>query len=260
MNIRNSKILLLSSYIALFSHQSNDLIVRDLMPNMIPKAIVFDGKLIEAKKWADKNGDNILLITRTGPYRTADSTQSYNESGNVELHANQYLIKNGSIFNLWQTSEIISDCITDMWMEVFPNSTSITDLDKNGVTETTIVYRYSCRGGVDPSTMKVFLHEGRRSYCLQGEMYLEYEIGKLDKSNFEFNLRNITNKEAQKYSSHPYTLNYGRYLDDLDFKNSPPEFLSFAKSKWIEYCDKDSFKQFSSTDYQESHNIVKQSP
>jgi hypothetical protein len=254
MNIKNSKILLLSSYIALFSYQSKDFIVKDLTPDMIPKAIVHDGKLIEAKKWADKNGDNILIITRTGPYH------SDNESSNVELHANQYLINNGSICTLWQTSEIISDCITDMWMEVFPNSTSITDLDKNGVSETTIVYRYSCRGGVDPSTMKVFLHEGKHSYCLQGEMYLEYEIGKLDKSNFEFNLRNITNKEAQKYSSRPYTLNYGRYLDDLDFKNSPPKFLSFAKSKWIEYCAKDSFKQFSSTDYQELHIKDKHTP
>jgi hypothetical protein len=138
-----------------------------------------------------------------------------------------------------------------MWIEVFPNSTSITDLDNNGVSETTILHRYSCRGGVDPSNMKVVLHEGKQSYCLQGKMYLDYQVGKIDKTTFEFNLSKISTKNASLG---------GRYTNDLEFKNVPPEFLAFSTAKWIEYCDKDSVKQFYRADYQQTKMEDKHKP
>jgi hypothetical protein len=249
---KTSKIVLLFACLTLFSCQNKDLIVKDLTQEMLPKNIPFEGKLIEAKKWTDKNGDNLLIISRFGPYKTPDPNSSDNDFGNVELHAFQYLIKSTSITTLWQTTETIKNCMTDMWIELFPNSTSITDLDKNGVTETTIVYRYSCRGGVDPSNMKVVLHEGKQTYCLKGKMYIEYEIGKLDKTTFEFNAQKVNDEIIKKYIKQPYTVDYGRYTDELDFKDASPEFIALAKTKWIEYCDKDSFKQFYKADYQEA--------
>lgn len=260
MTINNLKIVLIFGCLILLSFQNNDIIVKDLTQNMLPNNISFKGKLIEAKKWTDKNGVNYLVISRIGPYLTSDPSSSDEDLGNVELNACQYIIKNNSIATLWQTSETIKNCVTDMWIEIFPNSTSITDLDKNGITETTIVYRFSCRGGVDPSNMKVVLHEGKQIFCLRGEMYIEYEIGKLDKTTFEFNSQKVTDEVTKKYTKHPYTINYGRYTDDLDFKDASPEFSALAKTKWIEYCDKDTFKQFYKADYQEAMSKDKRTP
>lgn len=260
MTIKNLKIVLIFGCLILLSFQNNDIIVKDLTQDMLPDNISLKGKLIEAKKWSDKNGVNYLIISRLGPFRTTDPTSPNNDFGNVELNAYQYLINNNSIATLWQTSETIKNCTTDMWIELMPNSTSITDLDKNGITETTIVYRYSCRGDVSPSNMKVVLHEGKKPYCLKGGMYREYEIGKLNKTTFEFNSQNVSSEEINKYLKHPYTVNYGRYTDDLDFKNASTEFSSLAKTKWIEYCDKDNFKQFSKADYQEAMSEDKHKP
>ena len=250
MTLKKSKILLFCTCLLVFSCHGNELIINDLTLKAIPDNLAYNGNLIEAKKWTDKNGDNILIISRNGPYRTPDTTSTDNSFGNVELHAYQYLIINGSETLLWQTSEIIKDCDTDMWIEIFPNSTSITDLDKNGVTETTIVYRYSCKGGVDPSNMKVVLHEGKKLYCLQGLMYSDYEISKIDKTTFVFNLQNVTDEETKKFIKRHYAIPAGRYINDLDFKNAPLEFLALSRVKWIEYCDKDSVKQFYPADYQ----------
>ena len=252
MTIKTLKIVLLFVCLTLLSFQNNDIIVKDLTQDMLPDNIFFKGKLIEAKKWTDKNGDNYLIISRLGPYRTPDPNSSDNDFGNVELYACQYLAKSNSIATLWQTSETIKNCVTDMWIEVFPNSTSVTDLDKNGITETTIVYRYSCRGDVSPSNLRVILHEGKKSHSLKGRMYMEYQVGKLDKSTFEFNSQKVSDEVTKKYIKHPYTVNYGRYIDDLDFKDASPEFSALAKTKWIEYCDKDNFKQFYKVDYQEA--------
>lgn len=250
MTFKSLKILFFCTCWLVFSCQSNDLIVKDLTQKKIPDNLIYKGSLIEAKKWSDKNGVNILIISRYGPYRTTDPYSTGNEFGNVELYAYQYLVNNQSIVQLWESSEIIKDCPTDMWIEVFPNSTSITDLDNNGVTETTIVHRYSCRGGLDPSNMKVILHEGKQSYCLQGEMYLDYQKGQIDKTTFEFNLSKISNANESM----------GRYINDLEFTNAPPEFLTFSTAKWIEYCDKDSIKQFYRTDYQQSEIEDKHKP
>lgn len=244
----------------IISCQKKELSIKELTINEIPDNIAFAGKLIEAKKWSDRNGDNILIISRYGPYRTTDPLYPENEFDNVELHALQYLVNNGSQTLLWQTSETIKECITDMFMELIPNSTSITDLDKNGITETTILYRYSCRGDVSPSKMKVCLHEGKQSYCLQGDMILEYQAAKLDKKTFEFNLSNVTSEEIAKYKSNPWDMKDGRYIDDLDFNSAPPEFLAYSKAKWIEFCDKDSTKQFYPADYQEAKVVDKHKP
>jgi hypothetical protein len=260
MTYKISKLLLLFGCLTLFSFQNNGIIVKDLTQSTIPESISFKGKLIEAKKWTDKNGDNYLIISRFGPSRTPDPDSLHSGFTNVDLNACQYLIKNNSAVTLWKTSESVKNCMTDMWIELFPNSTSITDLNKNGITETTIVYRYSCRGDISPSNMKVVMHEGTQTFCLNGIMYMEYEIGKLNKTSFEFNSQKVSSEESKKYTKHPFALNFGRYSDETDFKDSSREFLLFARNKWIEFCDKDSFKQFGPADYQESIPDYKKKP
>ena len=53
---------------------------------------------------------------------------------------------------------------------------------------------------------------------------------------------------------------WGGDTNDLEFTNAPPEFLTFSTAKWIEYCDKDSIKQFYRTDYQQSEIEDKPKP
>jgi hypothetical protein len=50
-----------------------------------------------------------------------------------------------------------------------PNSLTITDLDGNGIAESTFLYKLGCRSDVSPDRLKLIMHEGKAKYALRGE-------------------------------------------------------------------------------------------
>ena len=126
-----------------------------------------------------------------------------------------------------------------MNLELLPNSTTITDLDDDGITETTFIYKKICKGDVSPSYMNVLLIAGKDFYCIRGQMYSEYAIGPIDKSIFEFDLSKVDTKNIKKSTADYYDIRIGRYENENDFKRAPVEFLFYVKSRWKEYFDKD---------------------
>jgi hypothetical protein len=235
------------SFSQLYS-QEDEIITFNLKPEAIPKDIVYKGLILESKKWDDKNGTNLFVISRYGPYETTGPSLRGYKAGNVDLYFYQYSINGDKTTLLWKSSDSIRGCGTDMWIECFPNSTSITDLDNNGFTETTIVFRYSCRGGVDPSFMKVILHENKQSYELKGLMYVPLE-GKFDKTTFDPDLSNVSEEGVKRNGNNYHSSKDGRFENDYGFNEAPLLFLKHAKDFWLRYCDQDSFVQFHSGDY-----------
>lgn len=139
----------------------------------IPKAIDFKGTVVEALKWSDSNGENILIQTVTGHFVWKDYDKdsiSYMLQDKWELYA--YLFQKNNSENEYKRKWRIYDytkCFgVDWFMGFVPKATTITDLDNNGIAEITIPYVSICRGGMDPGTMKIIMYEGNTKYALRG--------------------------------------------------------------------------------------------
>ena len=112
----------------------------------IPASIKVKGKLQEAWKWKDKNGENVMVMSVTEPYGFKDKFDEMLMSS--ELYATCYIKNDTGYTLLWKVTDGIKDCFVDLTCEFLRGSTTITDLDKNGIAETKVQYITACRGDV----------------------------------------------------------------------------------------------------------------
>lgn len=216
--------------------------VEDLIESEIPDSIEVVGDLILSKKWNDRNGENVLIITRKGPNQETEYEIEFSgDERYAELYGKQYVNSGNGFELLWDIYDFERHCPFDLWIGLIPNSTQITDLDNDGITESTLVYKLTCRSDVSPSSMKLIMHENDAKMGLQGFMILEIDKEKLT-DTFEYNLSKIDTTgldEVEKI----FEL-YGRYNNNFDFKEKPTEFLEFSKKIWRDFVGKDEFLQF----------------
>lgn len=139
----------------------------------IPKDLEFRGTVVEAIKWTDSLGENILIQTVTGHFfwkdYDKDSTE-YMLQDKSELYAYLFQKKKGEeTFNrIWKVYDY-TECFGVDWFTGFiPKATTITDIDKDGISEISMPYVLICRGGMDPGTMKIIMYEGNTKYALRG--------------------------------------------------------------------------------------------
>jgi hypothetical protein len=214
--------------------------VRSVLSQKLPVEIQLPaGKLIEAKQWTDTNGQNLLVILRT-PERTVPS-KDMDEARQAELHVRQYVRHNGLYQELWRLQDAVRECPVDLTLGPLPGATSITDLDNDGQTETTVLYRLACRGDVSPAQLKLIMREGKMKYALRGQM---------------IQLLNYSSKDEQKKmlakpiccadNIKPTDTNYeqleGLYQNEKDFATAPPSFLVYARQQWRRWRMKDTFE------------------
>jgi len=143
----------------------------------IPKYLEFRGTVVEALKWTDSLGENILIQTVTGHFfwkdYNKDSTE-YMLHDKSELYAYLFIKKKGyKTFNrIWKVYDY-TECFGVDWFTGFiPKATTITDLDNDGISEISMPYVLICRGGMDPGTMKIIMYEGNTKYALRGSTML----------------------------------------------------------------------------------------
>lgn len=232
--------LTISICLTIFS-QEKTILVKELTENLLPKELKFKGECIEAKNWSDINGENILLISRLGPYTAPSKAINGALASNIELFAYQFLLAGSKPVLLWEFSDSVKNCHVDMFMGLLPNSTIITDLNKNGLTETTIIYRKSCRGDVSPSDMSILIFEGKKLYRLKGQMYSRDALGKPDES-FQCDLSKSDLEKYNKKTFEYFKAQIGRYENENEFTDAPDVFLSFARKKWREFFIMDDFQ------------------
>ena len=166
--------------------------------------IKYNGKIVAGARWNDKNGENIVIITET-PVKGQPG-----DSRMKELFGYNYTLNSGDTKLLWKINDFVKDCPVDINLKYVDNSLSITDLDNNGIAESSFIYRMSCKGDVSPDDMKLLMHEGETKYAIRGQMKL-------------------TIKDQGTYG--------GEMKIDPSFDKAPKEFLDFAKDEWNKYKD-----------------------
>lgn len=153
----------------------------------------YKGKPVEAASWTDSNGDNLVIITEV------------NGSANNELYGYHFIMDGNSGEELWKIQDFVKDCEFDIRLDYVPESLSITDLDDDGIGESTFLYNMSCKSDVSPDDLKLMMHENENKYALRGYTY-------------------ISSVDAG-----------GDYKVDASFNNAPASFLQYAKEQWSKY-------------------------
>jgi len=143
-------------------------------PKTLPKEIRFKGEVVAGARWLDKDGENLLLLCETGSFKSRVPPKSrknrYGEWGMAaEVHGYHYVKVKGQYRLLWRLYDLVEICPYDLDATFLPNSLTITDLDNNGIAESTFLYKLGCRSDVSPVQLKLIMHEGKAKYALRGE-------------------------------------------------------------------------------------------
>lgn len=202
--------------------------IQSLDSASLPPAIKFKGKLYQAWQWQDALGDNLLITSQVAP---AYSTKAYEEEGaSASLHAFHY-VKQAEGYQLrWQLHDSVGECPVDLACN-YIDSVHITDLDGNGIAETSLLYKTACRGDVSPAYMKLIMHQDSIKYALRGNMWVKLNT----EDSFTVTPANVNLETLPKADSEYGRLLQldGRYETEKDFKAAPPPFLLFARNLWL---------------------------
>lgn len=210
--------------------------IRNLSLDQIPTELSFEGELVVARSWYDVQGEYILILSRKAPLNASNIS---NEKS-AELFGAQYVRSSKGYELLWDIYDFENNCPFDLWIGLLDNAIFITDLDYDGLSETTLIYKMSCRSDISPSRMKILMHEGNTKMGLRGWMLMTGN--EFQAQDFEPNLSKIDMDHLDEYER---TLAlYGRYANENDFQNQPLIFLEFAKKQWLKFIPLDDFKQF----------------
>lgn len=201
MKISSILLLLFISWTAV----SGQIITKKISKQEIPSSIKFKGKMVDGYRWKDISGDNLLILCEQTDIPS--SSKEYEDLRSAALYAYHYLITADSTTLTWKVQDFVNDCSVDIVAEFVKNSTSVTDLDKNGLTETWIVYRTACKGDISASDMKIIMYEGKKKYALRGRSKV------------------IVGKEQDG----------GDKTFDYAFKNGSVVFRQYATKLWDKY-------------------------
>jgi hypothetical protein len=180
----------------------------ELDPGKLRANIKYEGKVKKAVRWTDKAGDNIVLLTETGP-ETSPKFKHESDGVDAELFAYHYIVTPDSVRMLWKINDFVSDCPVDIEMSFGMDAFCITDLDNDSVAEIWLLYRRVCHGDISPAEMKIIMYRDRQKYAIRGH---EKVFGGSD-------------KDGDHYLG-------GEYKFDEAFTKGPGVFLAFAHKLW----------------------------
>ena len=136
----------------------------------LPPEVSFKGRLVAGVRWLDNHGENIIILSKFGPFPSKKGSSIPDEEGmDAEVHGYHYLKTKGKFALLWKMFDFVRGCPFDLDLNFLPTSLIITDLDKNGIAESTFLYKLACRSDVSPAVLKLIMHEGQKKYAIRGE-------------------------------------------------------------------------------------------
>lgn len=166
----------------------------------LPNGLGVQGDVVLAIRFHDSAGDNLLVLSQTGIHPSGSDP----DFRGAEVYGYQYLLKGGAWTQTWKIQDQVKDCPNDVTAAHLTDSLEVTDLDGDGLAETSFLYRTACRGDVSPCTQKLMMHEGATKYALRGTARIE--VGGTPQG--------------------------GDYEVDPAFKAAPPAFLAEARALW----------------------------
>lgn len=170
----------------------------------IPSGLDIQGKNVrEGVKWRDRNGSNFVIITETDEIaRDGDNRDKY-------IYGYQFKDDGNGWQLLWKIQDYVTECPVDIKVSYIRNSLKVTDLDNDGVGETTFLYLLSCRGDVSPEGLKLIMHEGDKKFAIRGETKIKIK------------------STGEQYG--------GKMTVDKSFDDAPKSFLDYAIEQWRKY-------------------------
>jgi len=150
---------------------------------------------------------NIVILTLTNEHKSGKRGYDGEYARSSELYGYQYVQKSGGWSQLWKINYFINDCEVDVTLEFIGGSLTVTDLNKDGIGESTFLYKMACRGDVSPCDMKLIMHEGETKYAIRGTMKIFVD--------------------NRWYG--------GDYKVDKSFNEAPSGFIEYAKEQWNKY-------------------------
>ncbi|AHJ95890.1 M949_RS01915 family surface polysaccharide biosynthesis protein [Hymenobacter swuensis] len=205
--------------------------VQNLPLNQLPAGVPRQpGRVLELKQWRDKNGLNLLVLTRSPVRDDPPQPDGPEEAQSVDMYARQYVQRAGQWQELWHLQDGVAGCPFDLGLGPVPGATAVTDLDDDGLTETTLLYSLTCTSDVSPATLKLIMHEGAAKYALRGYTVVQYDSIPASERR-PANACCLDTISAARLEVH-YELFGGRYENEKDFRKAPPAFLRFARQEW----------------------------
>jgi hypothetical protein len=201
--------------------------------DQVPAGLKFRGSVHGAWRWTDKLGDNLLVTTVVQPDTTAQRNENDEQIATIELHAFHYIKKDTSYKLLWKISDVEKECPFDIAAEFLNDPVVVTDLDNDGIGETTIQYKLACRSDVSPAYMKIIMHEDSAKYSLRGLMWVQTnEEEQFSVTENEMNLEKLP-KKTDEYDA--LIQRFGRYETEKEFAAAPAGFLAHARGRWMKF-------------------------
>jgi hypothetical protein len=180
--------------------------VTQLDKNSIPKTIHYNGDLVEAFRWTDKSGVNIVILSDAGPTPSKNAPDDgYNDQA---LYAYHYLVSGDSSRMTWKIYDYLKECDLDIDLYFVDKSFAITDINHDGKAEVWIMYKNSCHGDVSPVPMKIIMYQDGKKFAVRGTT--KVQVSGTDYMGGEFS------------------------FDDA-FKKGPAEFRHYAEKLWKEH-------------------------
>jgi hypothetical protein len=174
--------------------------------NSIPKAIHYTGNIVQAIRWTDNTGDNIVLLTATEKTQSKNAhDDSYSDGA---LYAYHYLLSGDSTKQTWRVTDYVKECPVDMFLYFVDKAFAVTDLNKDGKAEVWIMYKVSCQGDVSPVPMKIIMYEDNKKFAVRG---------------------------TTKVETSPKKFMGGEFTFDQAFKSAPAEFRKYAEKIWQQH-------------------------
>lgn len=178
--------------------------VTTLSAAQLPKEVSYEGNLKSAQQWSDLAGKHIVVLSETGIVQNPKFTHE-NDGSDAELFA-YHFVKEGAVFvQTWKVYDFIKDCPLDLAASFVENAFTVTDLNKDGISEIWVMYKTVCHGDVSPSDMKIIMYQGQQKYAMRGQNKVEVA---------------------------PNEYYGGAYKFDLAFNQAPKAFRTFALTLW----------------------------
>jgi hypothetical protein len=174
--------------------------------NSIPKTIKYAGNIVQAVRWKDSSGDNIVILSLTDITKSKNAPDDGYSDG--ALYAYHYLISDDSLTQTWKVYDNVKECPVDMFLYFIDKSFTVTDLNKDGKAEVWIMYKVSCQGDISPIPMKIIMYQDNKKFAVRGTTKIRLS--------------------GKAYMG-------GEFTFDEAFKSAPVEFRLYAEKLWKQH-------------------------
>jgi hypothetical protein len=168
--------------------------------NSIPNSIEYNGEVVQAVRWTDSTGDNIIILTKEISQSKNAPDGGYSDGA---LYVYHYIVSGDSTKQTWRVYDYVKECSVDMFLYFVDKAFAVTDLNRDGKGEVWIMYKVSCQGDVSPVPMKIIMYQDNKKFAVRGKTRVP-SIG-------------------------------GDFTFDEAFKSAPVEFRQYAEKLWKQH-------------------------